>query len=304
MNLIFTEALNTTGLGHLGRCTALAEKLIEEGNQGIKLIIYSDNSFPDWKFPCEVTRFNWQNLNSLKQFFSDINNKTKRDNRSTYYVDSYLAHLEIYHFLKENCNHLVCIDDDYRIEYPVGSIILNPGYPGLFIEYDKSKYKVITGKEQVLLRKPFREKFVIPQRNKPPLKVLVTLGGADPNLYSEIFFKILIEHFPKLEKHLVIGNGFANEKILHQIKDDKTIFHKNLSALEMRDLMLSVDFAITAGGQTTYELDACGIPFVVIETAENQRGNIRGFVEYQGIKQIQNPSDIIVLLNSIKELKD
>lgn len=302
MIVIFTEALNTTGLGHLGRCTALAEKLIEEGNQGVELIIHSDNSFPDWKFPCQVKRFNWQNLNSLKLFFSEINKKTHGVKLSTSYVDSYLAQLEIYQFLKENGNQLICIDDDYRIDYPAGSTILNPGYPGLFIEYDKSKYKVITGKDQVLLRKPFREKFVIPQRNKPPIKVLVTLGGSDPNLYSEIFLKILIEHFPNLEKHLVIGNGFTNEEELQRIKDDKTIFHKRLSAVDMRDLLLSVDYAITAGGQTTYELNACGVPFVVIETAENQRGNIRGFVEYQGIKQIQNPSEIIGLLNSKREL--
>jgi UDP-2,4-diacetamido-2,4,6-trideoxy-beta-L-altropyranose hydrolase len=293
--LIFTEALNTTGLGHLGRCTALAEKLIEEEKEDIKLIVHIDESFPNWKFPCEVLRYNWKDRNFLNSLLEEIREDSKVKTDPIFYVDSYLASSEIYQLLKDNCSQLICIDDDCRLEYPSGSTILNPGYPGLFIDYDTSKYQVITGKGQVLLRKPFREKFVIPQRNKPPQKVLITLGGADPNLYSVKFLKILVEHFPNLEKHLVIGNGFTNEETLHQIQDDKTIFHKNLSALEMRDLMLSVDFAITAGGQTTYELDASGVPFVILETAENQRGNIKGFVGLQNVRELKKPEDIIAI---------
>jgi spore coat polysaccharide biosynthesis predicted glycosyltransferase SpsG len=294
--LIFTEALATTGLGHLGRCTALAEKLIEAEKEEIQIIVHTDKSFPEWKFPCEVQHYNWKDEDLLTQYLKKSINKDKTKNNYTFYVDSYLAPLKIYQFLKNNCDELVCIDDDDRSEYPAGSTILNPGYPGLYIKYDKTKYKVITGKDQVLLRKPFREKFAIPQRNKPPQKVLVTLGGADPNLFSEKLLKILVEHFPNIEKHLVIGNGFTNEEMLHQIKDDKTVFHKNLSAIEMRDLMLSVDYAVSAGGQTTYELDACGVPFVVIQTAENQRGNIRGFVELQGVREIKELEEIITLL--------
>jgi spore coat polysaccharide biosynthesis predicted glycosyltransferase SpsG len=139
--------------------------------------------------------------------------------------------------------------------------------------------------------------FEIPKRNHPPKKVLVTLGGADPNSYSERFLEILVTHFPNLEKHFVIGAGFTNEDTLRSLADQKTSFYRNLSATEMRDLMLSVDFAVTAGGQTTYELDRCRVPMVIIQTADNQAGNIRGFVEFQGVKVIRESRDFIDLLD-------
>ena len=56
-----------------------------------------------------------------------------------------------------------------------------------------------------------------------------------------------------------------------------------------------MDFAITAGGQTTYELDRCGVPMVIIQTADNQAGNIRGFVEFQGVNVIREPRELKIL---------
>ena len=44
----------------------------------------------------------------------------------------------------------------------------------------------------------------------------------------------------------------------------------------MRDLMLSVDVAITAAGQTTYELMSCGVPMIPIKVVDNQKWNILG----------------------------
>jgi len=295
LNLIFTEALSTTGMGHLGRCTALAEILIER-SVAIQLIVNSDSTFPNWNFPCDVIHTNWLDAKELDQFWKSIE-FNKEIEVITIYIDSYLASLDVYHFLKGRCNELICIDDDNRLEYPSGSTILNPGYPGLFIEYDKNKYKVITGKEEVLLRKPFRERFEIPKRNIPPKKVLITLGGADPNLYAEQFLEILVTHYPNLEKHFVIGAGFTNFDSLRDLADEHTIFYKDLSAMEMRDLMLNMDFAITAGGQTTYELDRCGVPMVIIQTANNQAGNIRGFVEFQGVSVIRDSREVIDLWN-------
>ncbi len=282
-------------MGHLGRCTALAEILTERG-EAVQLIINSDSTFPNWNFPCEVIQTNWLEPKEIDQLWKSKNFNTEKETLKIF-IDSYLASKEIYHNLKDRCKELVCIDDDNRLEYPVGSTILNPGYPGLFFTYDKTKYKVITGKEEVLLRKPFREMFEIPKRNHPPKKVLVTLGGADPNSYSERFLEILVTHFPNLEKHFVIGAGFTNEDTLRSLADQKTSFYRNLSATEMRDLMLSVDFAVTAGGQTTYELDRCRVPMVIIQTADNQAGNIRGFVEFQGVKVIRESRDFIDLLD-------
>jgi UDP-2,4-diacetamido-2,4,6-trideoxy-beta-L-altropyranose hydrolase len=284
-------------MGHLGRCTALAEILTEQREE-VQIIINSNFRLLNWNFPCDVLHWNWYNNKDLDYFWKE--KKIDKQRKPTkIFIDSYLAPLEIYQHLYNNCNELICIDDDNRLKYPTGSTILNPGYPGLFLNYDKKIYKVMTGKEEVLLRRPFREKFKIPKRNYPPRKVLITLGGADPNSYSEQFLEILVTHYPNLEKNFVIGAGFSNENNLRSLADQKTALYKNLSASEMRELMLSVDFAITAGGQTTYELDCCEVPMIIIQTADNQAGNIRGFVEFQGVNVIREPSE---LTNMIKYL--
>ncbi|TGK78482.1 glycosyl transferase [Leptospira noumeaensis] len=295
--LIFTEALLTTGLGHLGRCTALAEKLLEEGETTIQMILHSDHTSSHWSFPCQVQSINWKEKNQLKEFLDEYNQTTDLSG-FIFYVDSYLAELEIYNTLKDYCSELICIDDDCRIEYPVDSTILNPGYPGLYLEYNTEKYKILTGKDRVLLRKPFRENFEIPKKNNPPLKILVTLGGSDPHLFSEAILSLLVKNFPTIEKHLVVGPGFTNEIKLKDLSDKKTYLHKKLSAIQMRDLMIQMDFAITAGGQTTYELDRCKVPMVMIKTAENQEGNIRGFVEFQKAQVVREPKELVGILKN------
>ncbi|MCW7472014.1 glycosyl transferase [Leptospira levettii] len=295
--LIFTEALISTGLGHLGRCTALAEKLLEEGETTVQMVLHSDQAATNWSFPCQVQSINWKEKKQLIEFLDGYNQRTDLSD-FIFYVDSYLADLEIYNTLKDYCSELICIDDDCRIEYPADSTILNPGYPGLYLDYNTEKYKILTGKDQVLLRKPFREKFEIPKRNIPPHKILVTLGGSDPHLFSEEILSLLVKNFPALEKHLVVGPGFTNEVKLKELSDKNTFFYKNLSAIQMRDLMIQMDFAITAGGQTTYELDRCKVPMVMIKTAENQEGNIRGFVEFQKSQVVSEPKELVGILKN------
>lgn len=93
---------------------------------------------------------------------------------------------------------------------------------------------------------------------------------------STIFFHGTIY---KSKKHVVIGPGFNNRDTIRANADERTVFHDGLTALEMRDLMLKCDVAITGGGQTTNELARCGIPMIVLQIAENQMGNIKGLLK-------------------------
>ena len=49
--------------------------------------------------------------------------------------------------------------------------------------------------------------------------------------------------------------------------------------------MWKCDLAISAGGQTTYELARVGVPTIAIGLAENQRNNIRGWIEKGFLKK-------------------
>src|SRR5262249_52673836 len=45
----------------------------------------------------------------------------------------------------------------------------------------------------------------------------------------------------------------------------------------LRELMVTADIAVSGGGVTLCELAATGVPTVVLQTADNQAGNVEGF---------------------------
>jgi spore coat polysaccharide biosynthesis predicted glycosyltransferase SpsG len=51
------------------------------------------------------------------------------------------------------------------------------------------------------------------------------------------------------------------------------------SPISVCDLMLEVDIAVSAAGQTLYELAATGTPTVAVKVADNQSGNFLSFAE-------------------------
>ena len=59
------------------------------------------------------------------------------------------------------------------------------------------------------------------------------------------------------------------------------------SAAKMKEIMFESDIAISAGGQTLYELARIGVPTIAVTVAENQLRNVQnwqkeGFVEQAG----------------------
>ncbi|EQA36535.1 hypothetical protein LEP1GSC047_2701 [Leptospira inadai serovar Lyme str. 10] len=290
---IFTECLSNTGLGHLRRCTALAE-IINEIAEDVFIVLHTDGTGLSDRFPVSIVVLDWKNREQRTAFLEG-------KNVDAIFVDSYLADEIVYEELQAWTKNLICIDDTNRIRYPIGSTILNPGYGGIHLEYDASKNRIATGGEYVLLRHPFREKISFPSTKENVESVLITVGGEDRwNLVPRIL-EIINADFPKWKKKILLGPAFLNLDEIKKKSDENTVLHSGLSAQEIRELMLSVDFAITAGGQTTYELLKCRVPMIIIETAENQRENIRGLsTEIPGLAHIDK--DLISLRTESKRI--
>ena len=67
----------------------------------------------------------------------------------------------------------------------------------------------------------------------------------------------------------------------------------------MKQAMLDSDIAISAGGQTLYELARVGVPAMAIVVAENQMNNVRGwqkagFIEYAGWWDDKHLPDMLI----------
>ena len=71
------------------------------------------------------------------------------------------------------------------------------------------------------------------------------------------------------------------------------------NSAEIIDAMSSVDLAISASGQTLYELACIGVPTVAVGIIDNQKNNIKnwinlGFIEYAGCWNNKNLLDNIL----------
>jgi UDP-2,4-diacetamido-2,4,6-trideoxy-beta-L-altropyranose hydrolase len=267
--LIFTEALKNTGLGHLTRCTALAEILTEIGH-AVKIILHSDGVGFDSKQSAVIHPADWKDIAVLENILNS-------ERMETSVVDSYLAPLEVYKKIKANSSHLVCIDDNCRIEYPMDSTILNPGLGGEFAKYPNKQKSIYTGLEYALLREPFRNTNTVLDTAEKIQTIMITTGGEDRwNLIPEISSMLAIK-YEFCRKIIIVASAFANIKEIRDSTDERTYIYQNIDAIKMHRLMCECDIAITAGGQTTYELASCRIPMIVIRTAMNQNGNIKGW---------------------------
>lgn len=167
---VFTEALRSTGLGHVARCTALAETLSDAGHD-VRIGLHSDiEKATDFSY---VDLLDWKHQASLKRFPESAKPHTA-------IVDSYLADPVIYDLLHQQLNQLICLDDTSRVEYPPNSIILNPGFGGMCLKYNRANHTVLTGPEYVLLRQSFKENVRPRQINSTVQSILITMGGGRP----------------------------------------------------------------------------------------------------------------------------
>ena len=275
MNIfIITEGFQKTGYGHLTRCQSIYQafetlgimpKMIVNGDDNAKMILKNqDCLFFDW-------------LNDNKKLFNKIRNA------DIAIIDSYLAGISLYTQIADLVKTPVYIDDNIRLNYLKG-IVVNGS-----IGAEKFPYPKETGKTYLLGVKyqPMRKAFWdIHERkiNKKVENVLLTMGGTDLRNLTPKIQNLLTSEFPDLKKQIVIGSGFNNIKEIEKNKDDNTTLHYNLDDKGMKQLMMDCDIAISAAGQTLYELAATQTPTIAIGVADNQKNNIEGWLNIEVIR--------------------
>jgi spore coat polysaccharide biosynthesis predicted glycosyltransferase SpsG len=292
---ILTEAGKNIGFGHLTRCIALYQALEEIGYKP-ELIINGDKSILNFVKDKDYQIMVWiKEQEKLREIAK---------NSDAVVIDSYLAPKSLYDnisnilSLKPNPYHLshnplLMIDDYNRINYPKG-IVVNPSIYGDKLDYPKNdQVEYLLGKDYIILRKEFWD---IPGKmiNEEVKDILITLGGIDKADFLKKLLKFLSGKFPDFNYHVITNSNFSLNLNLN------LNLYSNLSAQEMRDLMLKVDICISGGGQTTYELARVGVPTIGICFAENQTGNLKygdlcGYLKYIGNSDDNN------LLHNIKD---
>lgn len=262
---IITEGFSKTGYGHITRCFSLYQAFEEKyinptlyinGDDNVKsLLPDSNHKIIDWA--AHPTKL----IGEIKN--SDI-----------IIIDSYLAGKDFYDNISKHAKVSLSIDDTFRLDYPDG-IILNGT-----INAETFPYKKKPGKEYLLGTKyiPLRKEFWNAESrkfNREISSILITFGATDSQNLTSSILKSLHESFPVIKKKVVIGSGFINKNEIETLRDNTMELFYSPPASLIRELMLSSDIAITAAGQTLYELAVSGTPSIAIAVAENQKNNIQ-----------------------------
>jgi UDP-2,4-diacetamido-2,4,6-trideoxy-beta-L-altropyranose hydrolase len=192
-------------------------------------------------------------------------------------VDDYALTSAAIAALHAKMPNLLVLDDGLRRELDVDALLdANPTAPQIGYALPPGALQLL-GARYALLRPEFRG---LPARQVATHvdRVLVTLGGSNPDGRTGPIAEKLLAALPQATVEVVAGPLFRGE-----LPDSKRlVVHR--SPRDMVDLMLRADLAIAAGGQTTYELAACGVPTLALCVAENQRENLAALASVPALR--------------------
>jgi len=271
--LFRADASEEIGIGHIMRCLALAQTFQVMGCEIIFLC---------WQIPEKLEKLLHQENIGVVIFAGDHAGSTE-DARITaraaralqvdwIIADGYGFDGPYQKIIKEHHLNLMVLDDYGHADHYAADIILNPGIhpdPDVYLHREPSA-QLLLGPQYFPLRREFLETCRCPKLiSAEGSKVLVTLGGADPNQTTLKVIESLKEMDNLLQICVVVGPSYANPGQLSVIIDRRPILLLQ-NQDSMAALMSWADIGISAGGVTLAEMAYLGLPTIVIQTAENQ----------------------------------
>lgn len=264
---IITEGGRHIGFGHMTRCISLYQAFEERGIIP-QFIVNGDDVILDILKGKKYQIFNW--LKEKNKLFKLVKNA------DVAIIDSYLADISFYETLSKLVKIPVYIDDAKRLDYSRGIVVNGSIYAEELNYPEKENLIHLLGTKYIPLRKEFWE---VPEKEikEKVESVMVTFGGNDARNLIPKILKFLKDNYPNLKKNAIVGKAFRNIDEIKGEVDKNTNLTYYPDAEKMKGIMLASDIAISAGGQTLYELARVGVPTLGVCVSENQEFNLKRF---------------------------
>lgn len=275
MILFRADGNHSLGVGHIMRCLSIADAFREIGEEVV--FVVADDSMSG------LISLRGYRAIPLDTNYSDMAGELKRmlmrvDEVSPQLivVDSYYVTAQYLSALKMR-SPIAYIDDVMAFAYPVDFLINynvyadKTAYEQLYADNNLIPPEFLLGTTYAPLRKQFK---TLPPKiiSEKCSDIFISTGGADPAHLALRYAKYIVAHDcgNSIKYHILVG---AMNPDLVAIEDiaadcDNILVHSNVS--DMKSLICSCDFAISAAGSTLYEICACGVPLITYVMADNQ----------------------------------
>lgn len=287
MNVVFrVDGGKEIGTGHVMRCAVLARQIIKQGgsvtficNSSTKQLekIITDAGCKVLYLPNEILAPEPDVLMTKEQskLDADATKLLLQDLGKVDWlvIDHYGLEVVFENILRADVENIMVIDDLENRTHNC-ELLLDQN----FYTNPKDKYKKLLpgnctrliGPRYALLREEFAnvKKYVVKKKVE---RILISFGGSDPKNYTGMVLKILNDkEYQHIAIDVVLGAASNYKEEIKAICDKNKNFTLHVQIDYMSRLMAEADLFIGAGGTTSWERLAIGLPGIVIAIAQNQ----------------------------------
>lgn len=264
--LIRADASTETGTGHVMRVLGLAQGLKQEGHHVSFLHACPENL----RDRLRSQGFDSMDLDAIPGSPDDVAT-TVHHARATeidwVIADGYDYSAGYQRGIMASGFRMLLADDNGHADGYLADLVLNQTVhadPSLYREWHREE-RFLLGPQYALLREEFRP-WIGYRRvvHDTPKRLLVSMGGLpDPNWLSRV-----LRGLSGLKLEITVAGGIPDSS-----RDDVAP-NRSISLLphveDMADLISRCDLGLTAGGAATREFLFLGLPFAVVDVAQNQ----------------------------------
>ena len=261
MKVVFrVDASQSIGTGHVLRCLALAENL-SCGGSDVRFVCQQQPG----DMRAEIRKAGFPVLDTVA---------VDEGSLAWLVVDHYELDRGFESKVRSRAQKILVIDDLADRCHDCDLLLDQNLYPDM-----KSRYsgllpegaRTLLGPKYALLRPEFPEARQRARRGNELRRVLVFFGGSDPTSETAKTLRAIIRlNRPDISFDVLVGLTNPNKDELRELAGGIP----NVTLLDhtdrFSDLMCRSDFAIGAGGATSWERCCLGLPSIVISVARNQ----------------------------------
>lgn len=304
MNVVFrVDSSKEIGSGHVMRCLTLAEELEQNGanitfvmrahlghmaeavlSRGFSYVLLEEPNVDFHPAVDDVAHAKWLDVQWLDDAKETIDALGCGGRPDWLVVDHYSIDRRWHRELRKHVNNILVIDDLADRELDC-DILLDQTYGRKEIDYKlivSGACRMFLGSQYAMLGSKFLElRHVAVEKRKhidSIRRILVCMGGMDlENVTADVLSALALVHWKRQPiVDVVLGcQALHLTEIRHYAEEMPYEVTVSVDVDDMAERMVEADFAIGAGGSTSWERCCLGLPALMISTADNQINVVR-----------------------------